>query len=107
MIDNIIVGELVDGLTNEHLGITPSETKLYISKDQAVELNMFLPSILVHAGLYNSTSTIKKIAATRKQSKKIPDIDSRLLWRTINHPELTQFKIGKKSFWLVVGDLDK
>lgn len=107
MIDNIIIGDMVDGLTNLSIGILPSENNFIISKQEAIDMNRFLPSILVTAGLFKSTSEIKKIAATRKDSKKIKDVDSKLLWRNIDKPELTQFKIGKKSFWLVVGDINK
>lgn len=107
MIDNIIVGTLVDGLTPFDLGVLPSEENFRISMESAKSGNMFLPPLLVAAGLFKSTSEIKKIAAVRATSKKIPDDDSRLLWRNITKPEVTHFKIGKKSFWLLVGDLDK
>lgn len=107
MIDNIVIGELVDGLTLADLGILDHEVNVHISMDEAEESKMFLPSMFVKAGLFKSTSEIKKIAKQRDTSKKIKDDDSRLLWRTLTKPELTQFKIGKKAFWVVVGTIDK
>lgn len=107
MIDNIIVGNVIEGLTLDSLGIKPNENNLHISMDQAEDLDMFLPKILVHAGMFKSTSAIKAITKTRNTQKKIIDCDSRLLWRTITRPELTEFKIGKQYFWFVVGSMDK
>jgi len=107
MIDNIVIGELVEGLIPMDLGVLDYESNVYMTMEDAKQLNMFLPSILVKLGLFKSTSEIKKIAKQRDVSKKIIDSDSRLLWRTITRPELTHFKIGKKSFWVVVGTIDK
>lgn len=103
-IDNIIIGEPVDGLTLDDLGIGKEETTVMIPWDDAMTMEMFLPRILVAAGLFNTTSEIKRIAKDRDKSTKIKDPDSRHLWRTLSRPEMTPFKIGKKVFWLIVGE---
>lgn len=105
MLDNIIVGELVEGLTPHDLGIGKEETTLRVNSFQANDMQMFLPRILVHVGLFKTTSEIKRINKDRVNSKKIKDSNSRNLWRTLDKPEMTQFKIGKKVFWLIVGDI--
>jgi len=107
MIDNIVIGNLVEGLSPVDLGILDYESNVYMTMEEAKQANLFLPSILVKIGLFKSTSEIKKIAKQRDASKKIIDPNSRLLWRTITQPELTHFKIGKKSFWVAVGTIDK
>jgi len=104
MIDNLIIGELVDGLTPEDLGIGAEETTLTIGIAEAVEMELFLPRLLVHAGLFKNTSEIKRIHKVRMESKKITDPDSKNLWRTLTRPEMTPIKVGKKSFWLIVGN---
>jgi len=105
MLDNIIIGELVDNLTPHDLGIGKEETTLHISLAQANDMQMFLPRILVHVGLFKTTSEVKRINKDRVNSKKIVDSNARDLWRTLVQPEMTQFKIGKKVFWLIVGDI--
>lgn len=105
MIDNIIIGELVDGLTSKDLGIGDEETTIRIDLAQANDMQLFLPRILVHVGLFKTTSEIKRINKDRMNSKKIKDSNSRNLWRTLDQPEMTLFKIGKKVFWLIVGDI--
>lgn len=105
MIDNLIIGNLVEGLTPHDLGIGKEETTVTIGVREATEMELFLPRLLVHAGLFKTTSEIKRIHKDRIKSTKIKDSDSRNLWRTIDMPEMTQFKIGKKVFWLIVGDL--
>ena len=105
MIDNLIIGELVEGLTPLDLGIGAEETTVTIGVREATEMELFLPRLLVHAGLFKNTSEVKRIHNDRIKSKKIKDPDSRNLWRNIDRPEFTQFKIGKKVFWLAVGDI--
>ena len=105
MIDNLIIGELVEGLTPLDLGIGKEETTVTVSKEKAIELELFLPRLFVHAGLFKNTSEVKRIHNDRIKSTKIKDPDSRNLWRTLDKPEFTQFKIGKKVFWLAVGDI--
>lgn len=105
MLDNILLGNLIEGLTPIDLGVTPDEQTITFTKTETAQLNNFLPRILVKAGLFKSTSEIKRIHKVRQNSTKIKDIDERILWRTLDKPELTYFKIGKKVFWLIVGTI--
>ena len=104
-IDNIIIGTPIVSL--EDLDILPEENTITFSFDEIKndDGDVFLPAVLVKAGLFNSTSEIRRINKDRVKSKKIKDPDSRNLWRNIDRPEFTQFKIGKKVFWLAVGDI--
>ena len=106
MIDNLVIGEPVEGLTLGDLGIGKEETTQTIDVQTARDMELFLPRLLVQAGVFNTTSEIKRIAKDRDKSTKIKDPDSRHLWRTLARPEMTHFKIGKKIFWLIVGDLN-
>jgi len=107
MIDNLIIGEPVEGLTLHDLGIGKEETTITIGVDEAAEMELFLPRLLVHAGVFNTTSEVKRLDKDRRNSTKIRDPLSRNLWRTLDKPEMTHFKIGKKVFWLVVGDISQ
>jgi len=104
MLDNIIVGNLVEGLTPRDLGIGKEETTVTMTMQEAIEMGLFLPRLLVHFGLFKTTSEVKRIDKDRKKSTKIKDKNSRELWRTLDNPEMTHFKIGKKNFWLIVGE---
>lgn len=101
-IDNIVIGELVEGVTLEMLGVLPEEVTLQVSEDDAREMNFFLPKILADAGVFQNTSEIKRIQKDR-DNMTLPE-DERFLWRVLSTPELTKFKVGKKLFWLIVGD---
>lgn len=103
-IDNIVVGTLVDGLTLEDLGALPDENTIFISMEEAKEDSLFLPKILIRANLFSGTSEVKRIHEQRIDNTKIVDPYSRNLWRTLDRPEMTHFKIGKKVFWLIVGE---
>lgn len=104
-IDNIVIGELVEGLTLEMLGVLDEEVTLHISEDEAREANFFLPKLLVTAGVFQNTSEIKRIQKQRDTMGHLCD-DERVLWRNLTNPELTRFKIGKKLFWIIAGDCD-
>ena len=104
MIDNIIIGQL---LVNERsLGILPDENTVRFSKNEFLndQGELFLPVILKSIGLFKSTTHIRQLNKQRLQSKKITDPLSKNLWRIINKPEVTHFKIGKNNFWLFVGE---
>jgi len=107
MIDNLIIGEPVEGLNLHDLGIGQEETTVQLDprSQDCIETRMFLPALLVHVGVFKTTSEVKRINKDRSKSTKIKDPLSRDLWRTLDKPEMTHFKIGKKVFWLVVGDL--
>ncbi len=104
-IDNLVIGDPVEGLSLHGLGIGKEETTVHVSLEQAAVLEFFLPRILVHVGLFKSTSEIKRVNKDRLNSKKIKDPLSRDLWRTLDKPEFTFFKVGKKVFTLIVGEI--
>ena len=101
-IDNIIIGNLVEGVTLEMLGVLPDEVTIHISEDDAREMDFFIPKLLVHAGVFPSTSEVRRIQKVRDNMTHLPT-DERIIWRTAKDPELTKFKVGKKLFWLIVG----
>lgn len=105
-IDNIVIGNLVEGVTLEMLGVLDDEVTLHISEDDAREANFFLPRLLVTAGVFPNTSEIKRIQKQRDTMGQLCD-DERVLWRNLANPELTKFKVGKKLFWLIAGDFNQ
>lgn len=106
MIDNLVIGEPVKGLTLNDLGIGTEEITITIPMVDAIEMELFLPRLLVAAGIFKTTSEVKRINKDRINSKKIKDENSKNLWRTLDQPEFTYMKIGKKIFWLVVGEIN-
>ncbi len=104
LLDNLMIGTPIEGLTLDQLGIGAEETTVTIDMAQAGELQLFLPRLLVHAGLFKNTSEVKRVNKDRIKSTKIKDPLSRNLWRTLEGPEFTHFKIGKRNFWLIVGE---
>ncbi len=105
LIDNLMIGTPIEGLTLDGLGIGTEETTVTIDMAQAGELMLFLPRLLVHAGLFKNTSEVKRINKDRMNSTKIKDPLSKNLWRTLEGPEFTNIKCGKRNFWLVVGEI--
>lgn len=105
--DNILIGEPVDGLTLEDLGCLPDEVTIRLTVDEVKndKGEIFLPTILKNQGIFKSSNAIKESSKQREESTKIPDVNSRILWRNISGPEFTHFKIGKSSFWLIVGEI--
>ena len=101
-IDNIVIGELVEGVTLEMLGVCDDEVTIHITEDDAREANFFLPRLLVTAGVFPNTSEVRRIQKDRDNMKLCDD--ERVLWRNLTNPELTKFKVGKKLFWLIAGD---
>ena len=102
-IDNIVIGELVEGVTLEMLGVCDDEVTIHISEDDAREANFFLPRLLVDAGVFTNTSEVRRIQKDRTKMGRLSD-DERILWRELKDPELTKFKVGKKLFWLIAGE---
>lgn len=102
-IDNIVIGNLVEGVTLEMLGVLDDEVTLHISEQDARDMNFFLPKILADLGVFQNTSEIKRIQKDRDNMMHLPE-DERFFWRVLTDPELTRFKVGKKLFWLIVGD---
>ena len=102
-IDNIVIGELVEGVTLEMLGVLDDEITIHITEDDARDANFFLPRLLVDAGVFPTTSEVRRIQKDRDKMGQLCD-DERVLWRNLRNPELTKFKVGKKLFWIIVGD---
>ena len=106
-LDNIIIGDLVEGLTELQVGISSSEDTIRLSVADAENDNgdLFLPHILKIIGLFKSTGDIRRINDQRLKSDKFKNDPDQNLWRKLDRPEVTRFKIGKKVFWLFVGDI--
>lgn len=102
--DNIIIGEPLVSL--ELLGLLSEEKTIHVDvqtfKNEDGEI--FLPAILKHLGLFKSTGEIKKINQQRIKNPKFKSDPNQSLWRTLKHPEFTQFKVGKRVFCLIVGE---
>ncbi len=105
-IDNIVIGDLVEGVTLEMLGVCDDEVTIHITEDDAREANFFLPRLLVTAGVFPTTSEIRRLQKDRDKMGRLCD-DERVLWRNLRNPELTKFKVGKKLFWLIAGDFNR
>lgn len=105
-LDNIVIGKPVDGLTLEQLGILPEEKTLHFSFEEVQndKGDVFLPALLVKAGLVKSTSEVRRINVDRLKSEKIIDPREKDLWRNLDGFEFTRFKIGKNVFWLIIGE---
>lgn len=102
--DNIIIGTEIASL--KELGILESEsierlTFEEVTNDQG---NVFLPQLLVKLGVFKSNRECKDIDTQRQKSSKFNNDPDQILWRSIEKPEFTNFKIGKKVFWLIVGE---
>ena len=103
-IDNIVIGEPLVDL--QLLGVSKTETTVRFTMDELrnEKGDLFLPNILQHVEFFKSNGQIRQINQQRQKTerfKKDPDQD---LWRNITCPEFTEFKIGKRVFWLIVGE---
>lgn len=103
-IDNVVIGEPLVPL--EDLGVLEDEetvrfTFAGLTNSQG---NVFLPHILVNVGVFKSTSECRNINKQRQKSSKFNKDPDQDLWRNIERPEFTRFKIGKRVFWLIVGE---
>jgi hypothetical protein len=104
IVDNIVLGTPIVPL--EDLGVTPAEGTMFVDFDEVEndKGEVFLPILLKHCGLFDSTSQVKQAHTQRIKSTKIKDELSKNLWRNIEGLEFTHFKIGRKIFWLIVGE---
>jgi hypothetical protein len=102
--ENVVIGQPLVSL--EKLGVSKrEETKFFsfeeLRNDQG---NVFLPHVLVALGVFKSTNECRKINDQRLKSSKFNKDPDQSLWRNVERPEFTHFKIGKKVFWLIVGE---
>lgn len=104
IVDNIVLGTPIVPL--EDLGVTSAEGTLFVDFDEVEndKGEVFLPALLKHCEIFDSTSKVKQAHNQRIKSTKIKDELSRNLWRNIDGLEFTHFKIGRKIFWLIVGE---
>ena len=102
--DNIIIGKEIASL--EELGIHETETIERFTFDEVTnnQDNVFLPHLLVNIGIFKSNGECRQINKQRQASSKFNKDPDQDLWRNIEGPEFTNFKIGKKVFWLIVGE---
>jgi len=102
--NNIIIGEPLVSL--DALGIEENETVVRFTFDDLrnEQGNVFLPQVLKEVGVFQSTGQARTINEQRMKSSKFKDDPDQNIWRNIDRPEFTNFKIGKKVFWLIVGE---
>ncbi len=93
IVDNIIVGNEIASL--KELGVLESETLERFSFDEVTndQGNVFLPALLVKIGVFKSNSECRNINAQRQKSSKFNKDPDQDLWRNIERPEFTNFKI--------------
>lgn len=104
LIDNIVIGEPLVPLRK--LGVGKRENTVFLDPEEVTgpDGEIFLPAVLKHVGMYNSTSQIKQINQQRMKQEKFANDPDQNLWRKLKRPEFTNFKIGKHNFWLIVGE---
>jgi len=102
--DNIVIGKPLVSL--EALGILDTEATEHFSFDELRndQGNVFLPQLLVKLGVFKSNRECRDINIQQQKSSKFNNDPDQILMRNIDSPEFTNFKIGKKVFWLVVGE---
>ena len=102
--NNVVIGEPLVSL--EALGVEETETIVRFSFDEVTndQGNVFLPHLLKTLGVFNSTNECRRINEQRQKSSKFNKDPNQILWRSIDRPEFTNFKIGKKVFWLIIGE---
>ena len=104
VVDNIIIGT---PLVELHLlGVTEEESTLSFGVDELKndKGELFLPAILTKVGFFKSNGQVRQINKQRQQNEKFKNNPDQNLWRNLNDPEFTEFKIGKRVFWLIVGE---
>lgn len=102
--DNIVVGEPLVPL--ESLGVLSEEKTVRFTFKELHNDNgeVFFPTLLKDLGFFKSTSEIRKINDQRMKNPKFTKDPNLNLWRNLTSPEMTMFKIGKRVFWLIVGE---
>jgi len=102
--DNIVIGTPLTSLESLDVDENESVAEFTFEELRNDQGNVFLPHLLKQIGVFGSTSECKKINEQRQQSSKFNKDPNQNLWRNIDQPELTRFKIGHKVFWLIVGE---
>lgn len=102
--DNVVVGEPLVSL--DKLGVSKREETVHFTFEEVTndQGNVFLPHLLIKIGVFKSANECKQINTQRQKSSKFNKDPDQDLWRNIERPEFTQFKIGKKVFYLIVGE---
>ena len=102
--ENVVIGEPLVPL--EDLGVLEEEETIRFTFEEVTndQGNVFLPHLLVNIGLFKSTSECRNINKQRQKSSKFNKDPDQNLWRNIERPEFTRFKVGKRVFWLIVGE---
>lgn len=102
--DNIVIGTPLVDL--QLLGVSKRETTISFTMDELRNGNgeLFLPTVLKQVGFFPSTGQIKQINQQRQKNEKFKNDPDQNLWRNLERPEFTEFKIGKRVFWLIVGE---
>ena len=100
----VVIGEPLVSLGA--LGIEESETVVRFSFKEATndQGNIFLPHLLIKIGVFESSNECRRINTQRQKSSKFNTDPNQNLWRNLEQPEFTEFKIGRKGFCLVVGE---
>ena len=103
-VDNVVIGKPLVPL--EKLGVSKREETRHFTFEEVTndQGNVFLPHLLVKIGVFKSSSECRKINDQRQKSSKFNKDPDQNLWRNIERPEFTNFKIGKRVFWLIVGE---
>ena len=104
VVDNIVIGEPLVDL--QLLGVAKTETTVHFTMNELRNDNgdIFLPAVLKQVGFFASTGQVRQINNQRQKNEKFKKDPDQDLWRTIERPEFTEFKIGKRVFWLIVGE---
>ena len=100
----VVIGEPLVSLGA--LGIEESETVVRFSFKEATndQGNIFLPHLLIKIGVFDSSNECRRVNVQRQKSSKFNKDSNQNLWRNLEQPEFTEFKIGRKGFCLVVGE---
>ena len=102
--DNIIVGKEIASLEELQVGEAETIERRTFEDVTNEQGNFFLPQLLVKLGVFKSNRECRNIDTQRQKSSKFNKDPDQVLWRSITRPEFTRFKIGKKVFWLIVGE---
>lgn len=100
----VVIGKPLVSLKS--LGIESSDSIVKFTFEEATndQGNVFLPHLLIKIGVFDSSNECRRINIQRQKSSKFNKDPNQDLWRNLEQPEFTEFKIGRKGFCLVVGE---